>query len=113
MQGARHLKVYLRALMSLMTPISAPIALISKDPSNRCDNAGPLMREKVIIEKGTSSRAQDDPPFENLDLNADCRGINLRTAVRNSSFQKRGEMKSHPIPICSSSEITQVELKGP
>jgi hypothetical protein len=41
MQGARHLKVYLRALMSLMTRISAPIALISEESSNRCD-AGPL-----------------------------------------------------------------------
>jgi hypothetical protein len=51
MQGARHLKVYLRALVSLMTPISAPIALISKESSKCCD-AGPLMREKVLIEKG-------------------------------------------------------------
>jgi hypothetical protein len=106
MQGARHLEVYLRAVMSLMTPTSAPIALISKEPSNRRDDAGPLMREKVLIEKGTSSRAHDDAPFENLDRNADCIGINLRTAVGNSSFQKRGEMRSHPIPICSSSEIT-------
>jgi hypothetical protein len=31
----------------------------------------------------------------------------LRKAVGNSSFQKeRGEMRSRPIPICSSSEIT-------
>ena len=104
MQVARHLKVYLRALMSLMTPISAPIALISKKSSNHCD-AGPLMREKVLIEKGNSSRAHDDPPFQHLDPNADCRGI-MRKAVGNSSFQKeRGEMRSRPIPICSSSEI--------
>jgi hypothetical protein len=69
--------------MSLMTPIT----LISKESSKRCD-AGPLMREKVLIDKGNSSRAHDDPSLKHPDPNAGCRGTILGKAVGNSSFQK-------------------------
>jgi hypothetical protein len=56
-------------------------------------------KKKFELRRGNSSKAHDDSPFEHLDPNADCRGINIRKDVGNSSFQKeRGEIEITPYP---------------